>query len=975
MSLEYPPTTIAVANTWIKDLNDSITGYVSNSSTQSIASYKTTVSGSTYGNGEYKAWTNDIWEAYTHTTTYATGEWPASGAFDKSEGDSNTQLSSHTGRTYSDSSDKSPAGDLVIEMPDRIKLTSYSIKNRPGYQGTQAPKKWTLSGRTGDGDSWTTIETRSVSSWTSGETKTFTVSPSEYYSDYKISWLRAMAYGSSISIYTVKYYGTPWQMTTPIRFDRLGNLPFTRTSIYNKTTSSAITLEHGLKDLADIENTTVMSLDLLQDPTMYNGKFYVPDSGTHTEYFPSEFSTTPGVFFTLEWDVWGSGTGTRKNLVITSVTTKYFTITNPQSDMDPIVHWMAVKPGTGNIYGKNYKCEVVSSGGSWGTNRTFTYSSMGNDPYAMYCVNSRNNGSNVYNTSLNAMPTSTQTTFCTGVNDEQTVTNNQTVSSSEQLAYLVIQNSGDVTDKMYMWTGTEKSVAYDVHTTTTNGAALQNAICLGIVRNTGGNSLTLYANRLTNKRVKWYIKEYVGRDGTHGAETTLMLQMAGTTTNKAKPFWHLCANHLNAVQGVSANSHVDRWYNLSQRAFKYAVGRTESGSQKPTLKSDSNGYYVNFNNTNQEYFDIPVPVTWKFADTDGVGTKGITAFCVMKFTDTSQSWSRFFDFGNGSGIDNVLWAKNGTSTNMRLEGHQTETLPETKNGSTYYKSIDEGTSNFGGTIYNNAQKKSGYVELTTAGNSQNGQIQWSDMNPGNRLYATFDSWTGGGNGADATWFYWGCTTRPTKEDFNSGGYLLAIDEYGTNEIQLEFNNSRLQTKVIGNIDDSTWHSWIVEYKNNTITVWRDGTEQFSKVDTSRTLSTLVGWGARTGGATNRHLVKNMKVWVSSEDGTGYSSSNTVATYDSTNSPITTNWAVYTARYNNCDKTAKFWVDNIGHTPNETETTTLTDRTTTINYIGNSNWASDAEMHSSMREQIVYDDTLTDDQVSDINLHLCEKWGI
>jgi hypothetical protein len=769
MTLEYPPTTIAAANTWIKDLNDTTIGYVGSTANQTIASYKTVVSSSSYGNGEYKAWTTDIWQDYSNSTSYAANEWPASGAFDKTEG---TQQNSHTGRTYSDASDKSPAGELAIEMPDRIKLTSYSIKNRPGFQATQAPRKWILSGRNCDGDSWTAIETKSVTSWTSGETKTFNVSPGAYYSDYKISWLRTMAYGYHISIYTIKFYGTPWQMTTPISFDRLGNLPFTRAAVYNKATNSAITLERGLKDLADINNTTVMSLDLLEDPTMYNGKFYVPDSGTHTEYFPSEFSTTPGVFFTLEWDVYGSGTARRKNLVITSVTTKYFTITNPNSDMDPIVHWMAVKPGTGNIYGKNYECQVVSSGNSWGSSRTFTYSNMGNNPFIMYCVNSRNNSSNHYYTHLNGIPTSTQATLYTGINSDSNVRDNQTVSSSEQLAYLSIKNSGDVVNKMYMWTGTEKSVAYNVHTTTTNGAALQNAICLGIVQNSGGNSLCLIANRLTNKRVKWYIKEEPAMDGTHGAETTLMLQMAGTTTGKAKPFWHLCANHLNAVQGVSANSHVDRWYNLSQRAFKYAVGRTESGSQKPTLKSDSNGYYVNFNNANQEYFDIPVPVTWEFADKDGVGTKGITAFCVMKFNNTSQNYSRFFDFSNGAGVDNVLWTKIGTGTNMRLEGHDPQ-----------------------------------------------------------------------------------------------------------------------------------------------------------------------------------------------------------ATYDSTNSALSTSWAVYTVRYNNCDKTAKFWVDNLGHTPTETATATLDDRTTTINYIGNSAWGGDAELHSDMREQIVYDDSLTDDQVSDINLHLCEKWGI
>ena len=771
MSLEYPPTAITTANTWKKDLYDRYPAHSAVSyddANGTLMTVKTVVTGSPYGNGEYKAFGNS-WYSYSESSTWSTSEWPVNGPFEKSEGDSNTTKSWHTaGTSMSTTTDMSEPVVLGIEMPDHIKLTSYSMKNRPGF-AVRSPKKWNLYGRRNCG-TWTLIETRSVTSWSSGQTRSWNLSPSEYYSDYRFDFLTA--YNSSLQIYTIKLYGIPEQMTTPIRFDRLGNLPFTRAAIYNKTTTSAITLERGLKDLADIEDTSVMSLDLLQDPTMYNGKFYVPDSGTHTEYFPSKFSTVPGVFFTLEWEVWGSGTGTRKNLVITEVTTEYFTITNPQSNMDPIVHWMAVKPGTGQIYGKNYECQVVSSGANWGSSRTFTYSNLGTNPFIMYCVNSRNNSSNVYYTHLNALPTSTQATLYTGINSDSDVRNNQTVSSSEQLAYFGIKNSGDVANKMYMWTGTEKSVSHSAHTTTTNGATLQNAICLGIVRNTGGNSLNLYANRLTNKRVKWYIKEEPGMDGSHGAETTLMLQMAGTTTRKAKPFWHLCANHLNAVQGVSVDSHVDRWYNLSQRAFKYAVGRAESGSHKPTLKSNSNGYFVDFNNANQEYFDIPCPVTWEFSDNDGSGTKGVTAFCVMKFINTSHSWPRFFDFGNGSGVDNILWAKNGSGQEIRFQLHD-----------------------------------------------------------------------------------------PTIQ------------------------------------------------------------------------------------------------------------------YDSTNDPATTNWTIYTMRYDNSNQTTTFWANNIPHGPTEQYTATSTDRTTTINYIGNSNWSGDAELHAHMREQIVYDDVLTADQINDIHIHLSEKWNI
>ena len=43
MSLEYPPTAIAAANTWIKDLQDITTGYVGSTSNQSIAKYKTLI--------------------------------------------------------------------------------------------------------------------------------------------------------------------------------------------------------------------------------------------------------------------------------------------------------------------------------------------------------------------------------------------------------------------------------------------------------------------------------------------------------------------------------------------------------------------------------------------------------------------------------------------------------------------------------------------------------------------------------------------------------------------------------------------------------------------------------------------------------------------------------------------------------------------------------------------------------------------
>ena len=115
-------------------------------------------------------------------------------------------------------------------MPLKIKLTSYSVKNRPGFQASQAPKKWTLAGRSGDGADWEDIQTETVSSWTSGETKTWSVSTTKYYSDFRFAWLQAMGNGNYISLYTIKLYGVPYHISASneIRFSEFGNLPLPR---------------------------------------------------------------------------------------------------------------------------------------------------------------------------------------------------------------------------------------------------------------------------------------------------------------------------------------------------------------------------------------------------------------------------------------------------------------------------------------------------------------------------------------------------------------------------------------------------------------------------------------------------------------------------------------------------------------------------------------------------------------------------
>lgn len=197
-----------------------------------------------------------------------------------------------------------------------------------------------------------------------------------------------------------------------------------------------------------------------------------------------------------------------------------------------------------------------------------------------------------------------------------------------------------------------------------------------------------------------------------------------------------------------------------------------------------------------------------------------------------------------------------------------------KNGSSYYLAVDEGTDDFGGNTHGAASKATDYVSLTTDINYQNGQIQFDNIHSGDRMYATFDTWIGGGTGADALYFYWAATARPTGEEDDSGGYNFAIDAYN-NQLQLR-STSRLiyHSEPMHNLDDSQWHNWKVEMKEGVVSVWRDNILQFTQADSFETDNnkTFIGWGARTGGLNNHHRLRNMKVWISTNNGRIYDGS-------------------------------------------------------------------------------------------------------
>jgi len=171
---EYPPTNIGTGSAWTKDLNDTFVGIDG-----TYAKYKYTVTGSGYGNGQYIAWANSIWD-YVNGTTYGGDEWPPSGAFDKRETSSGSKSGWHVNSasaTYSSTTDKTNPAILYLQLPQSIALKRYSLTSRTDPIPSQMPSKWDLQGSSNN-STWVTVDSRSgITGWSNPETREYTCSP------------------------------------------------------------------------------------------------------------------------------------------------------------------------------------------------------------------------------------------------------------------------------------------------------------------------------------------------------------------------------------------------------------------------------------------------------------------------------------------------------------------------------------------------------------------------------------------------------------------------------------------------------------------------------------------------------------------------------------------------------------------------------------------------------------------------------
>ena len=151
-----------------------------------------------------------------------------------------------------------------------------------------------------------------------------------------------------------------------------------------------------------------------------------------------------------------------------------------------------------------------------------------------------------------------------------------------------------------------------------------------------------------------------------------------------------------------------------------------------------------------------------------------------------------------------------------------------------------------------------YVELTTPSGGW-GALEYS-ANPGTDFDATFEFWAGGGTGADATYFYVYSTSTPQHEGADSGGYMIYFSEFQSS-IGLRYQSGgNLATAVQANMGNSAWHTARIVKSGLNFKVYYDGVEKINFTDSSRTITgTLMGYGARTGGLTNYHRIRNLSV--------------------------------------------------------------------------------------------------------------------
>lgn len=158
---------------------------------------------------------------------------------------------------------------------------------------------------------------------------------------------------------------------------------------------------------------------------------------------------------------------------------------------------------------------------------------------------------------------------------------------------------------------------------------------------------------------------------------------------------------------------------------------------------------------------------------------------------------------------------------------------------------------------NAAWNAGGFLRLNPASSSTGGSITYAANLP-SVFSARADMAVSNVSGADAMWFFFGCTSVPPFEVSAVGGYIIERNENQT-LVRLRYNGTSLATAAWSK--DTSFDTLKIDYNHGKFTITYKGSVILTYTDpTPRTLpGNLFGWGARSGGTVNDHDVKNLSV--------------------------------------------------------------------------------------------------------------------
>ncbi len=175
--------------------------------------------------------------------------------------------------------------------------------------------------------------------------------------------------------------------------------------------------------------------------------------------------------------------------------------------------------------------------------------------------------------------------------------------------------------------------------------------------------------------------------------------------------------------------------------------------------------------------------------------------------------------------------------------------------------IDEDGVNeyYTGELLGSAYLDSEYVVLTEAVSSQTGHLVYELEHQ--NFSANFSIYAGDGSGADALWLFAFCQNIAQREDeICEGGYHFAFDEW-QEEIQLWYDGSYLEGVSYNNLGQGAWLNVSVKYMSSNIRIYIEDSLilSYNHVIDSEDYGNLFGFGGRTGGYHNYHVISDILV--------------------------------------------------------------------------------------------------------------------